>query len=260
MTVPGRLEVDAGTGKVTGPAKISYNVPFPTRNGGYGSGSMMGVVMHTMVGNLPGTVSWFNQAASSASAHFGIAQDGEIWQFGPIGKGWVAWAEAAGNPAWYSIEHADDQKPAIPLTAEQVDASAQLVEVLSRFAGFPLQVSDSTDVKGYGTHSMGGDAWGGHLQCPGPVRAAQREAILELAKQIRAGQAPQGKTKVHHWRCLGHWSLAAEAVQHGTTPETMLALAQESGHKYGPAMERYIKAGNFSANLPPGTMLYAYED
>jgi hypothetical protein len=44
----------------------------------------------------------------AVSAHFGIAQNGSVHQFGPIGKGWIAWAQAAGNAAWYSIEHADD--------------------------------------------------------------------------------------------------------------------------------------------------------
>ena len=30
---PGRLEVDHATGKVTGPARIEYNDPFPAKNG-----------------------------------------------------------------------------------------------------------------------------------------------------------------------------------------------------------------------------------
>jgi len=186
VTVPGKLAV-AGNGHVTGPANIRYNDPFPTHNGTYGSGAMMGVVMHTMAGDLPGTVSWFNNPAAEASAHFGIAENGEIWQFGPVGKGWIAWAQAAGNHAWYSIEHADAGHPSNPLTAAQVTASAQLVELLSRFAGFPLQVSNSPSVKGYGWHGMGGQAWGGHPDCPGDVRKAQRTAIITLAKAIRKG-------------------------------------------------------------------------
>jgi hypothetical protein len=190
MTVPGKLRVGAD-GKVTGPAKISYNDPFPCVNGSYGSGAMMGAVMHTMVGNLPGTVDVFNKPSFAASAHFGIAQDGSVWQFGPIGHGWIAWAQMAGNEAWYSIEHADDGNPANPLTEAQIIASAQILECLSAFAGFPLQESSSPAVQGYGVHYMGGSAWGGH-SCPqlangtGP-RAGQRTAIIALAKEIRAG-------------------------------------------------------------------------
>jgi hypothetical protein len=183
-TLPGRLHVRSD-GRIAGPATIEYNDPFPCVNGSWGSGDMNGVVMHTMVGNLPGTIQVFNQASYQASAHFGIDQQGHIHQFGPIGKGWIAWAQVAGNDAWYSIEHADNGKTENPLTDAQITASAQIVEVLSRFAGFPLQVTDSVTGRGYGVHNMGGEAWGGHT-CPGPgPRAAQRTAIIELAKQIR---------------------------------------------------------------------------
>ncbi len=187
MSTPGKLQVDTATGHVTGPAAITYNDPFPTQNGSWGSGPMMGVVEHTMAGDLPGTVAWFNNPQAQASAHFGIDQQGNIHQFGPIGKGWISWAQAAGNLAWYSIEHADDGNPANPLTPEQVTASAQLLEVLSRFAGFPLQISDSPAAKGYGWHGMGGTAWGGHLSCPGDVRKAQRPQIIAMAMAIRSG-------------------------------------------------------------------------
>ena len=95
---------------------------------------------------------------------------------------------------WYSVEDADNHpgKPPItePFSPQQVTALAQLLEVLSRFAGFPLQITDSVDVKGLGVHSMGGDAWGGHPYCPGDVRKAQRPAILALAKDIRNPPAP----------------------------------------------------------------------
>jgi hypothetical protein len=185
----GRLAVGED-GRVTGPASITCNDPWPCANGTPGgSGVMHGVIMHTMVGNLPGTVSWFNDPASQASAFFGIGQQGGIHQFGPVGKNWMAWAQGTGNGNWYSIEHADDGNPENPLTSEQVTASAQLLEVLSRFAGFPLQVTDSTARAGYGTHSMGAEAWGGHT-CPGPgPRAGQRAVIVALAVAIR--QAPK---------------------------------------------------------------------
>lgn len=187
MTTPGRLTVNTSTGHVEGAASIAYNDPFPCVNGSYGSGAMMGVLMHTEDGSEGGTVSWFNNPAAQASAHFAIGLDGAIHQFGPVGKGWEAWHAAEANGAWYGIEHEDDQNPGTPLTAAQVTASAQLAECLSAFAGFPLQVSNSPSVKGYGIHSMGGQAWGGHFECPGNVRAAQRPAIIALAVQIRKG-------------------------------------------------------------------------
>jgi len=180
-------------GRVTGPAKIEYNDPFPCINGRYGSEGINGVLMHTMVGNLPGTIAWFNEPQSQASAHFGIGQDGTIHQFGPIGHGWIAWHAAQANATWYGIEHADDGNPNNPLTDAQLTASAQLVECLSAFGGFPLQVSDSPSVKGYGTHSMGGAAWGGH-SCPDlppeHVRSQQRVEIIHRALAIRGEMPP----------------------------------------------------------------------
>jgi hypothetical protein len=232
----GKLTVDTATGRVTGPASISYNRPWPTANGEWGSGAMMGVVEHTMDGDLPGTISWFNSPESEASAFFGIDQAGNIHQFGPVGQGWIAWAEAGGNPEWYSIEHADDGDPATPLTGAQITASAQLVECLSAFAGFPLQVSDSVDVKGYGWHGMGGVAWGDHLDCPGDVRKAQRPQIIALAEAIRAGQpapvpAPPAKPATtgqpREWTTAGESSLATLAAQQHAAVSTILRMTAE---------------------------------
>lgn len=167
---------------------IDYNNPFPTPKGEYGSGKIRGVVMHTMVCNLPECIGIFNEPSPArASAHFGIGQTGRIYQFGPIGKGWIAWAQMAGNHEWYSIEHADNGDQHNPLTQQQMDACAQVVECLSAYAGFPLRVTNSTSGRGFGTHVMGGAAWGGH-SCPGPgPRAGQRWRILWRAGRIRAG-------------------------------------------------------------------------
>lgn len=202
----------------------------------------MGVVMHTMVGNLPGTVSTFNSAHAAVSAHFGIAQDGSVWQFGPIGKGWIAWAQMAGNGAWYSIEHADDANTANPLTEAQLTASAQLVEVLSRFARFPLQVTDSVDVKGYGTHVMGGGDWGGHT-CPGPgPRAWQRHEIISRAKAIRAGQIA--------WTSDGTRSLIAVAAERKTEPSAILSATAIRDGAFATSLAAYIN-GVFKGTIAP---------
>jgi len=250
MTV-GKLHVQAD-GHVSGPASISYNTPFPTVNGAYGSGAMMGVVMHTMVGNLPGTISIFNNASAQVSAHFGIAQDGHIHQFGPIGKGWIAWAEEAGNPQWYSIEHADNGNPDNPLTNAQLTASAQLVECLSAFAGFPLQISDNVNTKGYGTHDMGGPAWGGHT-CPDlppeHVRSRQRAEILRRAAAIRNPTAGQ----VGRYLADGTTSLASVAAKSGAKLENILWLtAERSPGGFGPLEAQYFNAGDLNANMPAG--------
>jgi hypothetical protein len=169
-------------------------------------------------------VSWFNNAKAQASAHFGIAQDGEIWQFGPVGKGWIAWHAAAANHSWYGIEHADAGKPSNPLTDAQVTASAQLLECLSAFAGLPLQISDSPAVKGYGWHGMGGTAWGGHPDCPGSVRKAQRPKIIALAMAIRSGGGPHPPAGPHRHTAPGGRSLAQIAAARNTTPAHLLQV------------------------------------
>jgi hypothetical protein len=183
-----------------------------------------------MVGTLTGTIASFNDPHRQASAHFGIGFDGRIHQFGPLGKGWEAWHAMAANLTWYGIEHEDGGDQHRPLTDAQVTASAQVVELLSRFAGFPLQVTDDVHGRGYGTHVMGGAAWGGHT-CPGPgPRAAQREVIIGLAKAIRSVQPPPPlepeepvrKTVTHV--TAGQLSLAALAAKLSTRPMHVLHL------------------------------------
>lgn len=224
----GKLTVGAD-GRLRGPLKIDHNVPWPVPNGSWGSGKIQGLVMHTMVGNLPGTIAVFNNPSYQASAHFGVAQDGSCHQFGPIGKGWIAWAEEAGNAAWYSCEFADDADTRNPLTDAQITTGAQLLECLSNYAGFPLEVTDDVHGKGLGTHVMGGSAWGGHT-CPGPgPRAMQRYEIVKLAKKIRAGEAPVPKAgPVTQWHTTGGaLSLAGLAAQYKTAPATIIRLTAD---------------------------------
>jgi hypothetical protein len=249
----GKLHVQPD-GRINGPAIIDYNTPFPCVNGRFGSRRIQGVVMHTMVGNLPGTIEHFNNPDAQASAHFGIAQDGRIHQFGPIGKGWIAWAEVDGNATWYSIEHADNGDQHNPLTAEQITASAQVVELLSRFAGFPLIVTDSTAGRGYGTHVMGGAAWGGHT-CPGPgPRAAQRHDIILLARAIRGGAAPapagplaaDGKTSLRTW---AHANLM-------NVPEAIWEMAVHKKNGFGPLQAQYLIDMDWDAPMKAGTDLW----
>ena len=226
---------------------------------------VMGVVMHTMVGNLPGTVNCFNNASYQASAHFGIAQDGHIHQFGPV-NGWVAWAEENGNQTWYSIEHADNGNPDNPLTDAQMTASAQVVEALATYASFPLREANSTGERGYGVHYMGGLAWGGHTcpdQPPRHVRSSQRPEILRRAAAIRQGQhkpppSPKPKTLVTD----GSLGLAALAAQHGVQAAAILCATAAATTKgaYVTALASYVNTvfAADTVNMPDG-LLWFYE-
>jgi hypothetical protein len=141
---------------------------------------MMGIVMHTMVGNLrPGTVATFNNPAPAAA------------------------------PTTKPGTRLSMPTTAILRTRSPTPRSphrSSWLEVLGRLAGFSLQVTDSVTVQSYGTHVMGGDAWGGHT-CPGPgPRAGQRAEISARAQANRGGRA--GGTSD------GTLSLAALAAQH----------------------------------------------
>lgn len=263
MGAPGRLHVDTATGHVTGPARITYNTPWPAPNGGWGGGTINGVVMHTEAGNNPGTVAWFDNVAAQASADFCLAQDGTIVQMGPVGKGWVAWAEASGNRSWYSFEHADNGNPANPLTPAQITASAQLLECLSAFAGFPLQVSGSPSVKGYGWHGMGGQAWGGHVNCPGDVRKAQRGQVVALAMAIRQGAPAPVPPGVIRWTTEGTGTLAQLAAGQHTEPSAILRMTAEHspGGLFDPSVAAWLNdvfggPANPHNPMPKGLVLY----
>jgi len=190
----GKLTVEQD-GRVTGPASIRYNEPWPCQNGDDGGMSVphgiQGLIVHTMVGNLNGTIEVFNTQSFQASAHFGVDQEGNIHQFGGV-RGWKAWAQEVGNPNWYSCEFADDGNPDNPLTQAQIVAAAQLLECLSApgAGNFPVQITNSTSGEGLGVHSMGGQSWGGHTcpdEPPNHVRSAQRPQIVALAMAIRSG-------------------------------------------------------------------------
>lgn len=144
-----------------------------------GQDDVYGLVVHIMQGTLEGSRSWFNNPESSASSHFGTARDGRLEQ-------WVdtkdrAWAQAAGNRTWISVEN--EGKVPQALTSAQQEKVAQVFAWICRTYKVPYQVSHSPDVKGLGYHRMGGAAWGGH-SCPGDAIIRQLSSIVARAKQI----------------------------------------------------------------------------
>lgn len=218
---------------------------------------VLGALFHTMVGNLPGTDAEFDNAAAQLSAHFGIGQDGTCIQWVNV-RGAEAWAEAGGNPFWYSCEMADNGNPNNPYTEAQLDRAAQLAEFLSRpsVGNFPLQVTDSVTGEGLGTHSMGGAAWGGH-SCPDAppnhVRSSQRQEIVRRAKLLRAG--PQDVRHVAE----GLASLDWQANRLGTT-STHLKYVTRHSHEITAAelasFNLYAKADT-STVMPKGLVWYS---
>jgi len=266
-----KLSID-GSGRVHGTCPngqpIQHNSPWPCQNGSGGGMSVpsgvTGMLVHTQVGNNPGSIGWFNDSRSQASAHFCIAQDGTIVQMGPV-NGWKAWHCAEGNPHWYGCEFADNGQPANALTQAQIAAGAQLLELLSRpgVGNFPMQISNSPGTEGLGWHGMGGSAFGGHFDCPGDVRKAQRPAILKLAQQIRGGGNPTPVPAVRTWTTAGQLTLAALCKNElKELPSAVLCVTLQNSTPagaFGPFLASYLNAV-FTADtqLVPAGTTWAY--
>lgn len=133
-----------------------------------------GLVLHIQQGYESGSEAWFKNPASQASSHFLNPKTGPLRQL--IDTSDRAWAEAAGNAHWISVENEGFVPDA--LTPSQVENCAQLFAWLSRTYNVPVVSTDDPNGKGLGWHGMGGSAWGGHPDCPGENIKAQRPAIL----------------------------------------------------------------------------------
>jgi murein L,D-transpeptidase YcbB/YkuD len=133
-----------------------------------------------MEGSYEGSHSWFDNPDASASSHFLTARDGRLAQ--AVDTKDRAWAQAAGNRTWISVEN--EGKVPQALTKEQLEKVAQTFAwVVRTHKDVPYQVSNSPTVKGLGYHRMGGAAWGGH-SCPGDAIIAQLQSIVDRAKTI----------------------------------------------------------------------------
>jgi hypothetical protein len=149
-----------------------------------------GLVLHIEEGSDAGSRSWFTNPQSSASAHFLNPKSGNLEQL--VDTKDAAWAEVAGNHTWISVEH--EGHAGDSLTASQLENDAQLMAWLHTEHGIPLQSTDDPNGSGLGWHGMGGDAWGGHFDCPGDPIKAQRGAILARAAQILGQPVSGGST------------------------------------------------------------------
>ena len=147
----------------------------------------MGLVEHITTNDFD-PYGFFSNPANKASSHLWISLTGLVEQY--ISLDLASWAQAGGNGGWVSVEIAGVE--GTPKTAAQVEALAKLLAWGSAEPAlrWPLRLTDSPDVAGFGWHGMGGDAWGGHQFCPGAVRRAQRPAVLARAKQLASGAPP----------------------------------------------------------------------
>ena len=159
----------------------------PTQNRVSGGMSeYRGLVVHIMQGSYIGSVAWGKNPASSVSFHFATRADGHIGQL--VDTDDAAWTQGNGNGHWLSVEN--EGYSGNELTAGQVEACAQIYARGVRDYGWHYQLADGTSGRGLGWHGMGGTAWGGHPDCPGAPIVAQRQQILNRARQINEGGTP----------------------------------------------------------------------
>jgi hypothetical protein len=197
-----------------------------------------------MQGTLAGTDQWFTTyaAEAEASAHFGISKTGEVIQW--VDTDNQSWNCAAGNPWTIGVEH--EGYSGETLTAQQITADRKLAEWCKTVHGIPLTPTDSVEGYGTGWHGMGGEAWGGHTDCPGAPIVSQRGLI-----DVPATTGP--KT----WKATGSKALVALAVGQHMMASTILRFTIQAGQYLTPKLAAYIDAGDLAhAPVPAGETLY----
>jgi hypothetical protein len=140
------------------------------------------------------------------------------------------------------------------MTDIQVTVFAQIYSALAERDGFSYAVTDDTRAgRGLITHGDGGNAWGGHPDCPGKVRKAQRPEILARARAVRDG--------LDIWICQGAKSLhdlAGDALGGPVHQVLQLTAEYSPGGLFGSGMASYLNRV-FAAdaeNVPAGATLY----
>jgi hypothetical protein len=166
---------------------IANKKPVRNFNAGQMVSPVQGLILHIQQGHESGTQTWFNDPKSQASAHFGNPKIGRLDQF--VDSADKAWAEAAGNRFWISVENEGFSGDS--LTGSQVQNLAQLMAWLHVVEKVPLQLADSPTGSGLGYHSMGGAAWGDHPNCPGqPIIVQRTEILMAATALLQAGFDP----------------------------------------------------------------------
>lgn len=156
--------------------------PIPSHSGAMTED--LGLILHVTT-NHADPYGFFDNPKNEASSTVWISDSGHVEQYVEFGV--RAWAQAAGNATYNSAEVSG--VPDEPMTAAEIEALAHLYAWGHVHRGWKMQLADKPGERGFGWHGMGGEAWGGHLGCPGNVRKAQRQHILDRAAEILASGA-----------------------------------------------------------------------
>lgn len=159
----------------------------PVVNHGGPMGSVRGLCMHVQEGD-GSLFGYFDNPASQVSSHFWMAKNGYMEQYLEVPThvnshdGETAWAEAAGNPNYLSVE--TEGFATENLTTIQLVRLAALVNWCAAMYAMPVVGPVEHGAAGFTPHcnpdGTPDPGWGNHT-CPGPIRLSQMHTVLAIA-------------------------------------------------------------------------------
>jgi hypothetical protein len=150
-------------------------MPVGSANHGGAMTGHVGLVLHVCQGD-GSQFGWFNNPKSEVSAHFWVSKTGQVEQY--VDGNTEAYHAADANGTYNGVE--TEGFATDPLTDQQITSIAGIYQWGVKSYGWPKQLCDTVGGAGFAWHGLGGAAWGGHNQCPGDPRKAQRADILKL--------------------------------------------------------------------------------
>lgn len=142
------------------------------------------ITLHIMVGTLAGTDYCFQLASFMAASHYGVGSDGTIHQWVDEVNGSWADANMASDCSGITIEHAGGMA-GIPVTAKEIEASAQLCADIARRYGWTRLWHDGLDGNVYLHREIPGTD---HFGCPdNTINGLPVQQIIDRANQLLAG-------------------------------------------------------------------------
>jgi len=157
---------------------MKFGTYLPVPNHGGPMSAHLGLVLHVQEGN-GGLQGWFSNPESDASSTWWVSKTGEIQNY--VDTELQAWAQGAGNATYNSVETEGFTNE--PLTTAQISGLAQIYAWGMSVYHWPATLSEAPGAAGFGWHGMGGMAWGNHPGCPGDIRRAQRQLVLDEVHQ-----------------------------------------------------------------------------